>query len=162
MNAQNWKDAIQDIFDKYGKVTPTLVIHAAMDQNSPLHDLFEWDDAKAGKEYRLIQARKLIREVKVKYEETEQRLVHVPKVITAQMQPGESREGEYKPVGAIIKQPSEFERAMASALRTLNAATDAVEELKAAAAETEDATIAKLALALEAIATARDAVRSLH
>ena len=34
---------------------------AAKAKSSPLHDLFEWDNDKAGEQYRLWQARELIR-----------------------------------------------------------------------------------------------------
>ncbi len=39
------------------------VISAAESENSYLHQFFEWDDAKAGQEYRLEQARGLIQVV---------------------------------------------------------------------------------------------------
>ena len=39
------------------------VVEAAMSEDNPLHDRFEWDDTKAGYEYRIWQARQLIRYV---------------------------------------------------------------------------------------------------
>ena len=41
------------------------VVEAAASEDSPLHDRFEWDDLKAGNEYRIWQARQLIRYVVV-------------------------------------------------------------------------------------------------
>lgn len=49
-----------------GVLTPSEVVSKAEDPDSPLHDLFEWDDAKAGHQYRLAQARKLIARVTYK------------------------------------------------------------------------------------------------
>jgi len=40
---------------------PVDVVERAADPDSPLHGCFEWDDTKAGQEYRLQQARHLIR-----------------------------------------------------------------------------------------------------
>ena len=43
-----------------GILRPVEVVKAAKPKKSPLHDCFEWDDEKAGHEYRLNQARHLI------------------------------------------------------------------------------------------------------
>lgn len=48
-----------------GKLTPDEVVKQAASKDSVLHDMFEWDDAKAGHNYRIEQARTLIRSVKV-------------------------------------------------------------------------------------------------
>jgi hypothetical protein len=52
--------------DNGGILHPELVVRLAKNKNSILHDCFEWNDAKAGREYRLWQARQLIR-VSVEY-----------------------------------------------------------------------------------------------
>lgn len=44
-----------------GILQPAHVVEAAEDEASPLHPLFEWDNSKASHEYRLWQARHLIR-----------------------------------------------------------------------------------------------------
>jgi len=44
---------------------PEDVVEAASDPNSILHDYFEWDNERAGHRYRLMQARALIRGVRV-------------------------------------------------------------------------------------------------
>lgn len=46
-----------------GTITPILVIDDARDQDSPLHDYFEWDDSVASEQYRKWQARRLIRSI---------------------------------------------------------------------------------------------------
>lgn len=48
-----------------GKLTPDKVVDVAAEASHPLHDCFEWDDSKAGYQYRLWQARALIRSVKI-------------------------------------------------------------------------------------------------
>lgn len=46
-----------------GLVHPEAVVDSARPKSSPLHSRFEWDDGEAGHQYRLWQARQLIRVV---------------------------------------------------------------------------------------------------
>lgn len=50
-----------------GELTPAAVVAAATPEDHPLHSQFEWDDTVAGRKYRIIQARELIRVVKETY-----------------------------------------------------------------------------------------------
>jgi hypothetical protein len=49
-----------------GTITPEALVDAARDKESPLHEYFEWDDATAAHQYRLEQARRMIRACHVK------------------------------------------------------------------------------------------------
>jgi hypothetical protein len=53
---------------KKNRLTPEHVLEDAANPLSPLHPYFEWDDSAAAKEYRLIQARQLIRSVVVSFD----------------------------------------------------------------------------------------------
>lgn len=67
-----------------GELTPKDVIDDAKNHNSPLHAYFEWDDGEAAEQWRLQQARSLIRAVVAVYvDDAEparrvQAFVHVP------------------------------------------------------------------------------------
>lgn len=50
----------EEIEKEYGKITSDLILQDAEPEDSPLHELFEWDDAVAGHKYRLSQATNLI------------------------------------------------------------------------------------------------------
>lgn len=50
-----------------GEITPKDVVQDARNPNSPLHPFFEWDDSEAAEQYRLQQARGLIRAVVAVY-----------------------------------------------------------------------------------------------
>lgn len=50
-----------------GELTPQDVVSDARNPNSPLHSFFEWDDSEAAEQYRLGQARGLIRAVVAVY-----------------------------------------------------------------------------------------------
>ena len=63
----NLRDEIQAIHDRYGRLTPELVLKEARSPDHPLHNRFEWNDAVASERYRLDQARGLIRKVRVVY-----------------------------------------------------------------------------------------------
>lgn len=53
---------LERLVDQHGgTVTPQLVIATAAKKKNPLHEYFEWDDTEAAHQYRLEQARKLIR-----------------------------------------------------------------------------------------------------
>lgn len=51
--------------EENGNLNPATVVDAARDPASPLHDFFEWDNNAAAEQYRLSQARLLIRRVKI-------------------------------------------------------------------------------------------------
>lgn len=63
--------ANQKVIDKLrelendGRLLPSNVVEEARDENSPLHEFFEWEDTIAAEKYRLSQARTLIRSVKI-------------------------------------------------------------------------------------------------
>jgi hypothetical protein len=50
-----------------GEITPEDVLNDARNPNSPLHPFFEWDDNLAAEQFRLNQARALIRSVVAVY-----------------------------------------------------------------------------------------------
>lgn len=59
-------ERVRQIYKKAGKVLrPEDIIADARNPKSPLHDAFEWDDTKAAHAYRLQQARRLIREIRI-------------------------------------------------------------------------------------------------
>ena len=61
-------EVLQSISEKHaGELTPERVLAFAKSDKSPIHHLFCWDDTKAAREYRLIQAGALIRRIKVRW-----------------------------------------------------------------------------------------------
>lgn len=57
-----------------GTLRPADVVNAARDPAHPLHERFQWDDAKAAEAHRLDQARSLIKSVKVEITTTTRRI----------------------------------------------------------------------------------------
>lgn len=59
---------IRALYDEHGgKLTARILLEAATPDTHPLHVLFEWDDTTAAQNYRLEQARRLIRSCKVTF-----------------------------------------------------------------------------------------------
>jgi hypothetical protein len=50
-----------------GRLTAALVVEAARPADAPLHGRFTWDDTAAAERYRILQAGKLIRSVRVTF-----------------------------------------------------------------------------------------------
>jgi hypothetical protein len=61
------REELQAIYDRRGQLTPALVVEEARPLQHPLHDRFEWDDAKAGEEWRRSQAHRMIQSVRITY-----------------------------------------------------------------------------------------------
>jgi hypothetical protein len=59
-----------------GVLQPSVVVESARDPQSPLHSNFEWDDTQAAHQWRLEQARNLIRVV-VRFEQVGDKAVPV-------------------------------------------------------------------------------------
>ena len=62
---------LERIQKKNGCLTPDIIVQEASKKKSPIHSFFEWDDTKAAAQYRLTQARYLLRTIEVVYTESE-------------------------------------------------------------------------------------------
>lgn len=60
-----------------GPLTAETVLVEAINPKSPLHRFFQWDDQKAAHEYRLTQARSLIRSIDVVIEDAKGKQVQM-------------------------------------------------------------------------------------
>lgn len=105
------EDANQElvnIFERDGALQPSVVVEEARFVDSSLHSYFEWSDEKCGIQFRLIQARNICKKAVLQQNDETLEFLHVPKV---EYEPGESREGVYKPF--VVMTPSERELALA-------------------------------------------------
>lgn len=66
-----------------GVLRPADVVDAARNPNSSMHGQFEWDDGEAAEQYRLYQARILIRRVQVEVIRPDNQVVHIPTFVRA-------------------------------------------------------------------------------
>lgn len=158
------QEVAQSLYDQQGKVVPSELVEAAKPKDSPAHDGFEWNDKKAGQEYRLYQARNWCRRIEIRITPCAQpeRLVNVPRIIQANAINEDTREGEYQLHSVLIKRPDEFQRAMEQAQSKFAAAKKALDELYMAAERTDRndqaAVIAQMAKATDLWASALSAM----
>jgi hypothetical protein len=97
------RDQLQAIYDERQRLTPEVVVDAARDEASPLHDRFEWDDQIAGEKYRLDQARRLIRSVRVVYREADEK--ESARTIRAFHAIRDEQGTSYRPVEEVTESP---------------------------------------------------------
>ena len=151
----------QQLYDQNGKVETRALVDAARPKTSPAHPAFEWDNRKAGDEYRLIQARNYIRRVTITRDEEPERLIHVPKVNVEQQ--SDARDGHYQVASVLVSRPDEFERALHATTLRFDAARKALDDLYAAAETTERADqAAMIAQMSKATMMFADALKAMH
>ena len=126
-----------------GKLTPPAIVKAAEPAKAPLHPCFEWDNSKAGKQWREHQARNLVQIVEVVDEETKESaraFVHV----RVEQKP------YYQSTEVAVQNVDEWESAVAGLTTKLRGAQAALDDLVRVASRKESpshavavATIAK-------------------
>lgn len=101
--AQKYGEYISILEEEHGGVGVSLIVQDAAKKRSPLHEYFEWDDKVAAGNYRIEQARHLLKNinvvVKTNGDEQEVRAFHAikPKVLEAKEQPTNGK--AYQPPG---------------------------------------------------------------
>lgn len=101
------------IFLREGRLSADLVVKEATPEESPLHDELNWDDADAGHQYRLMQARQLIRSQKIHIVQDDPKServrawIHIPARPQPEPEPGEPEPvtASYLPVTDIGQSP---------------------------------------------------------
>lgn len=127
---------LERIRAEVGDLTPQAVLLHAADERAPLHTAFEWDDSKAGHEYRLNQARGLIRAV-VTIESAE-----VPEhrsYVLVRADPAKE-ETSYLPTVEVVNRPDLFGDAIRRLQSELRSARDSVNQISSLAAAMNSAT----------------------
>lgn len=160
---------LQRLDTLHGGLRPSVVVQEAAEKHSPLHGEFEWDNKKASHEYRLIQARQLIRVIVPFFKrpdgtEIVDRYVHVPSTL-AEAQDAGTKEGIYQRMSVVVLDPDAYARALTNLVAKVENAKQAAEELKDAATALPDPDrerMARIAMAITALQTAGAAVQALH
>jgi hypothetical protein len=101
-------------------LNPEDVVEEASDDESPLHQYFEWDDTEAAHAYRLQQARGLIRRMTVRLILPDKREV-VDHLFVSLTTNRRNEEGSYRLLVDVMKNEVEKETLLQQALRDLEA-----------------------------------------
>ena len=121
MNKVEWKidlygDAnAQKVYEEIGEenTTPEEVVKKAENPDSELHKCFEWDDTKAAYQYRLQQARTVMRNLVFVSDKKEEQ-VSAYYALTFE-------KSEYHPTVLILQKPDEYNALLEKALGELRA-----------------------------------------
>lgn len=108
-----------------GNLREQDVVDDARDPASPLHDFFEWDDDVAAQQYRLSQARLLIRRVKI------QVTVHEVPMDVARYVRDPDEPGQY---ASIIRVRNDADRSRRTVIDEMNRVAKAAKRARAIAA----------------------------
>jgi len=102
-----------------GEATAETVLQAAAAKRNPLHHEFEWDDPTAAHEYRLTQARSLLRSIHVIRSELKtdrpQRVYEVVRAPSAELK----TRNVYRSIDEIMADPDARAERLSRALREL-------------------------------------------
>jgi hypothetical protein len=139
--------------DAQGRLDPQRVVDESRGQQAILHSYFEWDDVVAGAQYRLNQARTLLRVVI----EVEEDSAPVARYIRVEQR-------DYRPVEDVIERVDLFEAALTDLQRKFAIAERAVRELEGAAkrGSSDPDRLAAIALAVQGFETVREAISILR
>lgn len=115
VNAQEAGEELERIREKDGGQLHTeSVVRAAAAKRSPIHGVFTWDDAKAGHQYRLWEARQFIRMVVVVTADDGEgkeapAFEHVPRGVAEAAEAEEPAGGYYQSRAVLAESADEFE-----------------------------------------------------
>lgn len=118
------REQLTDLFETHGFLTPELVVQAATPDHSSLHDYFEWDDSIAGPSFRLVQAGRMIRSVKISIDRGDDQPARQVRAFIARhtlTSAGDEPDGDESPVGQYVpvKQVIENELTRSAWFRSL-------------------------------------------
>lgn len=109
-----------------GELTPSDVLKDAKHNNSPLHSFFEWSEGKAAEQYRLQQARGLIRSVVAIYTDGKNKAVRSK----AYVHVSEPSAPHYRETGHAMSQTKTRNMVLQRAWRELQAWRKRYQDLK--------------------------------
>lgn len=146
-------DTVVASLKRDGQLTASGILKEAKKKTSPLHSLFEWDNTLAAKQYRLAQARSVIKRANVSITEPNKKIVHVPV---------KRGEGTYKEAVVVARSVTEFELATTEAYKHLHAAQRAIDILQEVAMQESPDQAATIGLAVQALQAATAAIQQIH
>lgn len=97
------RSQLTNLYQSRGELTPQIVVDEARPADSPLHSRFEWDDEIAGEKYRLVQARQLIRAVRIEYTAPGSEERKFIRAFSSLHESGDSERAGYAPTEEVLE-----------------------------------------------------------
>lgn len=158
VEAQVAGEELERINEKHGGLHPEHVVKESKPKTAPLHECFTWNDTKAGEQWRLQEARNLIRCVHVVSEKGEDQGAAFVNVSVVDPE-DESSNHVYLPVGTVVVDAELFASAVAGLTAKVSGLKKALSDLHAQANKTSIKKHLKRALtAAEVVQTELDSL----
>lgn len=117
--------------DNGGSVTPEIVLNSARSNDSPLHNIFDWDDSVAAEKWRIVQARQVIAQLRIVRVADPNSENERSVAIRAWSNLHDDERGSiYKPTVACMKVPAEREQILEHARQKLRECRDICKNLE--------------------------------
>lgn len=100
-----------------GGLTPERLLEASRPEEAPLHGEFEWNDSVAAENYRVSQARYIIRHITIDIEPSEDKEPLQVRAFVNLTQ----KEHEYRPIRTVIETPEYLDQLLERAKAELTA-----------------------------------------
>lgn len=100
--AQIYGDELEKIASNQD-LTPNAVVEAAKDENSPLHECFDWNNKTAAENWRKQQARRLINMIEIEIINNND-IMYVPAFESVTIVNVDSNNKAYKPIAEIMSE----------------------------------------------------------
>jgi hypothetical protein len=114
------------IHENHGALTPEILVQEAEPEDAPMHPAFTWDNDEAGRQFRLLEARNIIRAVHIVDDDGADRgcaYVHVARV-------DDEHAGAYLPVAEVVSQPQLLAQAIEGLAKKQSEASRALADLE--------------------------------
>lgn len=108
-----------EVLANENNLTPEAVLNIAKDENSSLHNLFEWNDEIAAEKYRLSQARQIIQQIVVVNNHPNAEAREIRAFVTES-----KNNGHYQLITTVIEDPITYEVLLKRAKLELQAFKD--------------------------------------
>jgi hypothetical protein len=150
---------LQKIADEHdNELRPPDVLEAARPRTAPLHPAFEWNNMAAAEQYRLYQARHIVRSVRIVDADHGDRpaYIYVPPATHGE-------QGAYRSPEVLVQHEAEWARAVRQLNQSIASAKRALDDLERIARENDgEHRIADVTVAVAALEVAREAIAALH
>lgn len=90
-------DEIERIDEKHGAATAECVVDESKPKKAPLHQCFTWEDDKAGRQWRVHEARMLINSIEIVIEQEDQPDITGPAFVNV------TRGDGYRPIKVVME-----------------------------------------------------------
>lgn len=121
VSAEEAYKQLEKIRSKEGELTPEAVIENAKSNRSKLHKLFEWDDTEAAHQYRMEQARRMLRSIEIVYKEKPKTPRRAFEIIEKKKRGSQDQRTIYSTTEEAMADPVSRDRIITEALRQLMA-----------------------------------------